>query len=186
MPVSFLPIIAPLLLIGVPLLLLFKSRRAAKIAANCSACLLGLLLLTVYVPGWWLYAKATKGDPAAQYRYAQWLENHSEQIGAIILWPVGPDVLGGYAWLEKASAQNYPPAVWLVGMRQKHGMHVPEPKGWTGPAGNVFPQPERGQPMIDRAINELGYRPDLSQYGDDVDVAEPSFYWHHYRRGLPP
>jgi hypothetical protein len=30
MPVSFLPCITPLLLIGVPLLLLFKSRRAAK------------------------------------------------------------------------------------------------------------------------------------------------------------
>jgi hypothetical protein len=184
MPVSFLPCITPLLLIGVPLLLLFKSRRAAKIAAIFSACVLGLLLLAVYVPGWRLYAKASKGDPAAQYQYAQWLENHSEQVGSIILWPFESDVLSGYAWLEKAAAQNYPPAVWLVGVRLKHGMHVPQPTGWTGPAGNVFRQPERGQPMIDRAINELGYRPDLSQYSGDV--AEPSFYWHHYRRGLPP
>src|SRR5687767_1432680 len=111
MPVSFLPCITPLLLIGVPLLLLFKSRRAAKWGAVVSVCLLALFLLRVYIPGWRLHAKAAKGDPVAQYEYAQWLENHSEQAGA---WPSEPDVLGGYAWLEKAAAQNYPPAVWLV------------------------------------------------------------------------
>jgi len=177
MPVSFLPCITPLLLIGVPLLLLFKSRRAAKIGAICSACALGLLLLIVYVPGWWLYAKAVRGDAAAQYRYAQWTENHSEQVGSIILWPFEPDVLGGYEWLEKAAAQDYPAAVWLLGVRLKHGMHVPEPAGWTGPAGNVFPQPERGQAMIDRAVNQLGYKPPAS---------EDAFYWQHYRRGLRP
>ncbi len=177
MPVSFLPCITPLLLIGVPLFLLFKNRRAGKIAGVCSASFLVLLLLTVYVPGWWLYAKAAKGDLAAQYRYAQWLENHSEQLGAIILWPSEPDVLGGFAWLEKAAAQNYPPAVWLVGVRLKHGIHVPMPAGWTGAGGNVFRQPERGQAMIDRAVYQLGYQSPAS---------EDNFYWQNYRRGLPP
>ena len=177
MPVSVLPCITPLLLIGVPLLLLFKSRRAATWGAVVSVCLLALLLLSVYIPGWRLHAKAAKGDPVAQYEYAQWLENHSEQLGAIILWPSEPDVLGGYAWLEKAAAQNYPPAVWLVGVRVKEGTFVPEPPGWTGPGGNVFPQPERGQAMIDRAVNQLGYRPPAS---------EDTFYFQHYRRGLPP
>ncbi|HEX3357051.1 MAG TPA: hypothetical protein VHS31_08780 [Tepidisphaeraceae bacterium] len=174
---SYLPCFTPLLLIGVPLLLLFKSWRAAKIAAVCSACALSLLLLIVYIPGWLLYAKAAKGDPAAEYRYAQWLENHSDQLGDIILWPVEPDALGGYAWLEKAAAKNYPPAVWLVGVRLKHGLFVPEPRGWTGPGGNSFEQPDRGQPMIDRAINQLGYMP---------PEREETFYDLHYRRGLPP
>jgi hypothetical protein len=177
MPVSFLPCITPLLLIGVPILFSLKSRRAATVAAICSACLLGVFLLMIYVPGWWLYAKAERGNPVAQYRYAQWLENHSEQVGAVILWPIEPDVLGGYHWLEKAAAQDYPPAVWLVGVRLKEGMHVPEPPDWQGPGGNVFRQPERGQAMIDRAVNELGYKPQTD---------EASFYWQRYRRGLPP
>jgi hypothetical protein len=177
MPVSYLACITPLLLIGVPILLLFKSQRAAKLGSMCSACALGLLFLMVYVPGWWIYAKAANGDPAAQYRYAQWLENHSEQIGAIILWPSEPDTLSGYAWLEKAAAQDYPPAVWLVGVRLKHGEFVPEPPGWIGPAGNVFRQPARGQAMMDRAVHQLGYAP---------PEREDGFYWQHYRRGLPP
>ncbi|MCC6683053.1 MAG: hypothetical protein IT445_19315 [Phycisphaeraceae bacterium] len=177
MPVSYLPCITPLILFGVPLLLLITSRRAAKIAAGCSVCVLALLLLAVYVPDWWLYAKAARGDATVQYQYAQWLENHSERIGAIILWPSEPDVLGGYAWLEKAAAQDYPPAVWLVGVRLKYGQFVPKPPGWTGPAGNFFPQPGRGQPIIDRAVNQLGYEPPSS---------EDTFYYTHYRRGLPP
>jgi hypothetical protein len=177
MPVSFLSCITPLLLLGVPLLLLFKSGRAAAWAAGVSVCLLALFLLSVYIPGWSLHAKAAKGNPVAQYEYAQWLENHSEQLVAVIPWPSEPDVLGGYAWLEKAAAQNYPPAVWLVGVRLKQGMFVPEPPAWTGPGGNVFPQPERGQAMIDRAVNQLGYRPPAS---------EDTFYFQRYRCGLPP
>ena len=177
MPVSLLPCITPLLLVGVPLVMLLKSRRAAKIAAVGSAGALGVFLLSVYVSGWWLYSKTAKGDPAAQYRYAQWRENHSERIGSVVLWPVEADVLGGYGWLEKAAAQDYPPAVWLVGVRLKHGVHVPRPPGWTGPGGNVFEQPELGQAMIDRAVNQLGYRP---------PAGEDEVYWQHYRRGLPP
>jgi hypothetical protein len=38
-----------------------------------------------------------------------------------------------YAWLEKAAAQDYPPAVWLVGVRLKYGLHVPRPPNWNGP-----------------------------------------------------
>jgi hypothetical protein len=177
MPVSLFPCIVPLLLIGIPLLLLKRSRRAAKLGAVGSACVLALILGVVYVPGWRLHARAEKGDAAAQYRYAQWLETHSGELGEILLWPSEPDVLGGYAWLEKAAAQDYPPAVWLVGVRLKQGVFVPEPPGWTGPAGNAFPQPERGQAMIDRAVRQLGYRP---------PAGEEAFYWQHYRRGLRP
>jgi hypothetical protein len=53
MLVSYLPCITPLLLIGVPLLFLLRNRRAAKVAALGSASVLGLLVLVVYVPGWW-------------------------------------------------------------------------------------------------------------------------------------
>jgi TPR repeat protein len=85
--------------------------------------------------------------------------------------------LGGYTWLAKAAAQDYPPAVWLVGVRLKYGILVPMPKDWNGPGGNVFPQPERGQQMIDHAVNDLGFKPTTN---------EESYYFQHYRRDLPP
>jgi hypothetical protein len=52
MPVSFLPCITPLLLFGVPLLLLLTSRRAAMFGAIASLCLLALFVGSIYVPGW--------------------------------------------------------------------------------------------------------------------------------------
>jgi TPR repeat protein len=177
MPVSYLPCITPLLLIAVPLLLLFKSRLAAGVAAIMSFLMLSAFFLSIYIPGWRLHSQAAAGDPVAQYRYAQWLENHSEQVGAVVLWPFEPDVYGGFAWLQKSAAQNYPPAVWLVGVRFKYGIFVPQPADWKGPGGNIFPQPERGQPMIDHAVNDLGYSPPAD--------AE-SYYFQHYRRNLPP
>jgi TPR repeat protein len=105
------------------------------------------------------------------YGLARWTENHNERIGEFILWPFEPDVLGGYAWLEKAAAKNYPPAVYAVGVRLKHGIHVPRPPGWNGPAGNRFPQPQRGQALIDRAL-QLGYRP----------LVEEQQFYSHFRR----
>ena len=177
MPVSYLPCITPFLLLAIPLLLLFKSRRAAAIGAVVCASLLAVFLLFVYIPGWYWLSQARAGNPQAQYRYAQWLENHTEKIQTVLLWPSDPDVLGGYSWLEKAAAQEYPPAVWLVGVRLKYGIAVPEPPNWNGPGGNVFPQPQRGQSLIDHAVHDLRYEPP----GD-----EEFFYNQHYRRGLPP
>ena len=173
MPISYLPFITSILLLAIPLLCLASGRRAFLIAASISISLVALLILWVYVPGWLLMSRADRGDPAEQYELARWTENHSEQLGRVILWPGKPDVLGGFAWLEKAAAQDYPPAVYLVGVRLKHGTGVPRPSGWDGPGGNHFPQPEKGQKMIDRAL-ELGFRP---PFGD-----EGSYYNHFYRK----
>ncbi len=173
MPISYLPCITPLLLLAIPLLCLASGRRAFLIGTSISIALVALLISWVYVPGWMLMSPANRGDPAAQYELARWTENHSEQLGRAILWPGKPDVLGGFAWLEKAAAQNHPPAVYLVGVRLKYGQHVPRPSGWDGPAGNHFPQPEKGQKMIDRAL-ELGFKP---PYGD-----EQSYYNRFYRK----
>jgi hypothetical protein len=177
MPVSYLPCITPFLLIGIPLLLLFKSRRAAARAALITISLFSLVFLWIYIPGWCLYVKARSGNAAAQYSYAQWLENHSEQVGTVIIWPFEPDVLEGYSWLEKSANQNYPPAVWLLGARLKFGEFVREPPGWTGPGGNVFPQPIRGQALMDHAVKDLGY----PAPGDPE-----KYYWQNYRRGESP
>ena len=173
MPVSYLPCVTPLLLLAIPLFCLARGRKAFVIGLSISFALLGLIVLWVYVPGWILMARAYGGEAEAQYKLAQWTENHCKQLGNVILWPCQADVLGGFAWLEKAAAQDYPPAVYLVGVRLKYGTHVPKPPGWDGPGGNWFPQPERGQKLIDRAL-ELGFQPPP---GD-----ERSVYWR-YRRG---
>jgi len=117
--------------------------------------------------------KANRGDAVSQYELARWTENHCSQISVVILWPSQSDVLGGYEWLEKAAQQDYPPALWMVGIRLKYGIHVPRPLNWKGPAGNVFPQPERGQQMIDRAI-ELGFEPPR--------IDEEGYYYQVYRK----
>ena len=166
MPVSFLPLIVPALLIGVPLLFLLRGQRPFLRAVALSTAILLLLFLSVYVPGWILMFRASRGDPAAMYDLARWTEKHHDTIGEYILWPFTPDVLGGYAWLEKAANRDYPPAIYALGVRIKGGIHVPRPPDWDGPGGNVYDQPLRGQPLIDRAIR-LGYRP---------TVAEEDFY----------
>ena len=172
MPVSFLPLIFPALIIGVPLLFLTQGPKPFLWAASVSASILLLLFFWVYVPGCMLMLKTNRGDPAAMYELARWTENHDDQIGEFILWPVASDVLGGYEWLEKAAALDYPPAVYAVGVRLKHGYHVPRPSGWSGPSGNHFPQMKRGQALIDRAI-QLGYQP---------TIKEELFYWQQYRK----
>jgi hypothetical protein len=173
MMVSPIPFIVSALLVGVPLFaFLTEGRRAFVLATIGSILVLVSLLLWAYVPGLVLRVKAGRGDSAAMFELARWTENHNEALGSLILWPFGSDVLGGYDWLEKAAARDYPPALWLVGVRLKHGIHVPQPAGWKGAGGNVFPQPERGQKLIDRA-KELGYHPPADEEG---------YYWQHYRR----
>ncbi|MCM3872066.1 MAG: hypothetical protein ND895_15395 [Pyrinomonadaceae bacterium] len=142
------------------------------ISGSVSASLVVILFLAVYAPSWVLTVKANAGDANAQYELARWTENHCEQIGEFVLWPCQADVLGGYAWLEKSAGQEYPPALYAVGVRLKYGEHVPQPPEWSGPGGNVFPQPERGQKKIDRAL-ALGFHP---------PVEEEYFYWRVYRR----
>lgn len=171
MPGSLVPIVFPTMLLLVPLLCLAKGRQAFIRAGVVSARLLLAVFLYVYLPGWIYTIRAAAGDRAGMYELARWTESHDEQIGQFILWPIRPDVLGGYAILEKAADQGYPPAIYALGVRLKHGDFVPQPAYWDGPAGNHFPQPERGQLLIDQALKS-GYHPVID---------EQQFYFGEYR-----
>ena len=162
MPVSYFPCVLPLLLVAGPLLCLRRGKKPFLLASTGSLVMLMLLLLPFYVPGWVLMIKARDDNPKTQYELARWHENHCNAIQAWFLWPCEPDVLTGYAWLEKAAQQDYPPAIYTLGVRLKYGDHVPQPANWTGPAGNVFPQPEKGQALIDKALH-LGYKPQTDE-----------------------
>lgn len=170
MPVSYVPILFPLALILLPMFAARRGKQARRIAAYWSAGILAALLLWVYVPGGLLWLRSGS-DAAAQYQLARWTENHHDHLSEFLLWP-SSDVLGGYAVLEQSAQRDYPPALYALGVRLKYGFHVPEPPNWNGPSGNVFAQPERGQPLIDRAL-ELGFQP---------VVEESAFYWREYRR----
>lgn len=174
MPVSYVPCILPFVLVALPItLLIMMKKRAALVAAIVCLSIPAIHFLVVFVPGWQLKSKAAVGDATAQYLYAQWLETHGEKLGKYWIVAPGPDVDGGYQWLEKAANQEYPPALWILGVRLKYGLFVPRPPNWTGPGGNVFPQPERGQALIDRAL-ELGFMPKAN---------EETYYWSVWRTG---
>jgi TPR repeat protein len=163
MPVGVWPLMVTVLLLATPVGLWFYKWKVSLIAIAVEFLLVSCILLSVYLPGWRLTSKAKQGDPRAQYEVARWYENHHERIGHLILWPGTSDVVSGYYWLERAAAQEYPPAMYALGARLKHGMHVPEPPGWTGPSGNVFPQPKKGKDLIDKALS-MGFRPKTNSY----------------------
>lgn len=172
MPVSPLPLLLPIAFI---VLLIWGARRGRRgfLRAVCwVVALTALVTLPFFIPGWWLMWRAHRGDGSAMYELARWHENHAERVGALILWPFEPDTTAGYRELERAAATGHPPAMYALGLRLKHGDFVPEPSGWTGAAGNVFPQPGRGQPLIDRAV-QAGFQP---------SVPEEQFYWQSFRR----
>lgn len=171
MPVSPLPILTWLILLAVILVSGFRGMRAFTTAVGCSAFSVALIWLAISAPGISLHRKAVAGNAAAQFEYARFVENRSSRMNAIICWPTTPDVLGGYTWLLQSAKQNHPPALYALGVRLKHGIHVPKPANWTGPSGNVFRQPHLGQSYIDKAF-ELGYK---------TRVDEESYYWQVYR-----
>lgn len=170
MPINPLPLLTALLLLGVPafFLLTCQRRRFGRSLLVGGAFVL-VVFLWVSVPGWVLMVRAHFGNAPAAYELARWTEKRSEQLGTVLLWPGSSDVLGGFERLERAAAVDYPPAVYALGVRLKYGMHVPNP---SGAGGGRYPQPERGQELIDKALR-LGYQP---------TIPEELFYWCEYRK----
>ena len=163
MPVSYFPLLFAAVLIGLPLVTWrFGSRKhAARVFGSC--CLvLALLMGWVFLPGLAHSIGARAGTPRAQYEYARWLENHCSLLQAWLPVPCDCDVESGYLWLERAAEGDYTPAIYMLGVRLKYGIHVPRPEDWSGPGGNTFPQPERGQVLIDEALKR-GFRPRASE-----------------------
>ena len=171
MPVSFLPIFLPM--IGLGFLIWGAFGGWARLGKTGLGILMvvSAVLAPFYIPGAFLRIHAGRGDAQAQYRYARWVENTPGAVGSVMLWPLRPNVMEGYRWLERAAKQDFAPALYVQGVRLKYGTHIPKPENWPGSAGNVFPQPGPGQERIDRAL-DLGFR---------SVVQEELHYWHVYR-----
>jgi uncharacterized membrane protein (GlpM family) len=170
MPVSFTPLLLPLFFLVALTVSACRGMRAFRTV--CLIVVFAILLITLpfFAPGWYLMARADH-DPDAAFSLARWHENHSEKLGAILLWPFAPDVEAGYQALEKAAAAGHLEATYALGVRLKYGQFVPRPASWTGSSGNVFPQPHKGQPLIDQAITR-GFSP---------IVPEEDYYWTVFR-----
>ena len=171
MPVSYFPLVLPVIFIVLLIVGACRGRASFRRAIFIVLGLFALVTLPFYVPGWWLMFCARHGDARTLYRLAKWHEMHCERVNALIFWPCESDMLSGFACLQRAAEKDYPPALYIVGVRLKYGEDVPEPPNWSGPSGNVFPQPERGQPLIDKALH-LGFKP---------TVEEKLFYSDVYR-----
>lgn len=164
MPVSYIPCIIPVLLIVIPMIFLSKGKKPFLKASCVSIAIFLILILRVYVPGWLLMYKADRGDAIAQYELSRWYATHNQSINEWMLWPYDSEVttMHSFTWLEKSAEQQYPIALYALGVHYKCGFGVPEPIGWDGPSGNVFPQPVKGQKLIDLAI-KLNYKPKVRE-----------------------
>ena len=158
MPVSYFPLWMALFLILLPWLKFRKPPKTVPTRIKLSICFYLVIPALVYVYGLGCYVAIADKNPATMYRYSKWAESCNEWINKIVIWPFVDDDLAGYSWLERAAELNYPPALYCLGWRLKTGRCVPKPEGWKGPSGNAFPQPEKGQPLIDRAL-QAGFVP---------------------------
>jgi hypothetical protein len=156
MAVSFLPILVPAVLI-VSIIVRLCSKKwhtPATVSIGLCLCIYALVLLLEFGAGLRLRWKADKGDPHAQYEYSRWIECHCERIQSYFIWPCFPDVSGqSFAWLSKAAAQDYPAAMYALGVRLKHNQFVPADTA----------DPRRGVDLIIRARN-LGFRPPCDEH----------------------
>lgn len=158
MPINYWPILITIALPVVPLVLLVcGARRKAWKAAVVSLVYIGLVFGSVFIPGWYLLSRAKAGDPRYQFRAARWCETYVEVLQNFVLWWASSDVEGGLAWLEKAAKQNYPPAVYALGVHLEYGPVNPEYSTMTISLEEWKQRRQvRSMELISRAI-ELGY-----------------------------
>ena len=123
-----------------------------------------ILISRVYITGAYYSIRANNGDPVYLYELARWHECYCEDIQRFILWPCSNDHLTGYSFLEKSAEQDYPIALYALGLRLKKGNYVPVPDGGFGPSYPHYgrAQPIRGQKLINKAL-ELGYIPTVTE-----------------------
>lgn len=150
MPVNFAPVILLFLAIVIPLsLALLKRFRASIGVVVLEIVLLVVYLLSIYMPGWRLEGLAERGDPVAQFQYSRWCRSVTIAGQQLI------DVSASLNWLERSADQGYPPAIYTLGVKYKYGEEFP---GHSG----LFPQPDKGQPLIDKAL-ALGFTPPIAE-----------------------
>ena len=173
MPVSYLPVFITFILVIIPVCVLFtKQYKMVGQVLLVEGVVVWFILAVIYIPGGILWFKAAvNNDAKAQYELSRWESTHIGKTNSIFLIYTNRETHNDFTWLEKSANNGYIPAIYALGVRYKYGEHVPEPENWGGPGGNVFSQPEKGQPLIDKAI-KLGYKPTIS---------EEYFYYGEYR-----
>jgi TPR repeat protein len=163
MPVSLTPILLILIFVLALIIAALNDRKALVRTALAEAVCLVMFLLYVYAPALWLLHAAKHGDPKAQYELSRWYVNNY----------FGPDTERSFEWLNRSANAKYPEALYALGIQYKYGDFVPQPANWNGPSGNWFPQPEKGQALIDEALR-LGFKPPPG--------VEEQFYAKVYRK----
>lgn len=158
MPIPYLPLILPAIFIIVLFVGMRKGKKPFLIVLISEAIVVIAISLPFWLPGLYYAFGAYNGNAKSQFELAKWYETHQEKIGSIYFYPFSPNEEKSFAWLKKSSDNGYLLAEYTLGVRLKMGYGVPRPDTWSGSGGNVFPQPEKGQPLIDLAIKN-GFKP---------------------------
>lgn len=170
MPINLLPIAITVLLVGIPFLCAFRGFKAFILSLATSVTLIFLIVIPFYCDGMKLQRLAQAGNVRAQYELARWYEGHCSAINQWVIWPCRPDVQSGYEHLEKAASQDLPIALYTLGVRLQHGIHIPLSAGPS--KGKRYWEVIRGLELMDRAI-DLGFQP--------PNMSEWEFYLSIYR-----
>jgi hypothetical protein len=145
MPVSSFPCGVTLPLQG-----LAKGKRAFVAATITSFTVALILLLRAYATGRALMrTPGRRGGPGRAGALAREPRRGGPGVAPLTLRALTR--LTDHAWLEKTARQDYPAAVYPLGVRLNYDEHVRQPEGWTGPGSHRFPRPERGRRLSDRA-----------------------------------
>jgi TPR repeat protein len=162
-PVDYTPLIHLNVLIGVIFAVIFTRKRIAKVWIGLLGVAWWLLpVIPVYVVGYRLEVRAVAGDPAAQFEYARWLENHVDTLhNRTLLWLADYDFRQSVPWLEAAAKNGHAEALYALGVRHKYAECLPPGT-----------EPLDGETLVKKSI-ERGYRP---------NTPERQYYWLRFRK----
>ncbi len=155
MPVDFTPfIVIALAVLGImaPLCLLIAwGWRVGGGLLALEILAVTVAFLIIHVPKWKLEHRAQKGDPTAQFELSRWYAAKGFHNYDSTQWAPC------FHWLALSAGQDYPPALYSLGIIYKYGNFASSPSGQLEVPAKQR-QLAKGQALIDKAL-VLGFKP---------------------------
>lgn len=121
MPVDFGVIILPILTLAAAGAAIVSKRHTKKWASISAASVLAMFVI-YFLPGWWFWLGARKGDAESQYMLGVY---YWTRLGYMWSDPANRD-----KWWLRAASQGHPEAMFQVGYHSMHGSSKYIPKNF--------------------------------------------------------